>query len=123
MITARNTEHLQATGNVEIDSTDWLSATVTPTTSNKICEAENDVDNKRMDLMELETDRFHDFGILQDDALEYIAGYMIRKMNLEEYQCEEYSFSWVDQVSKGYLKNRLLNSWIPSKDWNQFSYQ
>lgn len=48
-----------------------------------------------------------DFGhidILQEDALEYIAGYIIRKQNLAEYECDQNSYTRVDQVSKGFLK-------------------
>ena len=29
---------------------------------------------------------------------------MIRKLNLVEYECHQYSYKWVDQVAKGYLK-------------------
>lgn len=42
-------------------------------------------------------------GALEEDALEYISGYIIRKLNLQEYQCHENTHTWVDQVSKGYL--------------------
>lgn len=87
-----------------VDSTEWLNISVDPTNIKNTSEVENNAENTPMDLEGLETDHFHDFGILQDDALEYIAGYIIRKLNLEEYQSHEYSFSWVDQVSKGYLK-------------------
>lgn len=45
-----------------------------------------------------------DIGVLQEDALEYVAGYIIRKHNLEEFEHCRSSFSWVDQVSKGFLK-------------------
>lgn len=47
---------------------------------------------------------FDEIGLLQEDALEYIAGYMIRKLNLKEDQCHENTFSWVHQLSKGHLK-------------------
>ena len=58
-------------------------------------------DEEHLDLDESDLD---DIGILQEDALEYIAGYMIRKLNLVEYECHQDSYTWVDQVSKGYLK-------------------
>lgn len=45
-----------------------------------------------------------DIGFLHEDALEYIAGYMIKKLNLEKEQCHSNSSTWVDQVSKGSLK-------------------
>ena len=53
------------------------------------------------DLVEIS---FDDIGILQEDALEYMSGYIIRKLNLEEYESHESSFTWVDQVSKGLLE-------------------
>lgn len=51
----------------------------------------------------LDTSHPGDCGILQEDALEYISGYIIKKLNLEEYKSCENSFTWVDQVSKGFL--------------------
>ena len=53
---------------------------------------------------------FDDKGFLQEDALEYISGYIIRKLNLEEYEAHESSFTWVDPVSKGSLKNHQIVS-------------
>ena len=61
-----------------------------------------DKDEEFSDLVETS---FDDIGILQEDALEYISGYIIRKLNLEEYESHESSFTWVDQLSKGSLKN------------------
>ena len=58
-------------------------------------------EEERLDLDETDLD---DIGILQEDALKYIAGYIIRKLNLEEYECHQDSYTWVDLVSKGYLK-------------------
>ena len=29
---------------------------------------------------------------------------MIKKLNLAEYECHQYSYTWVDQVSKDYFK-------------------
>lgn len=56
-------------------------------------------------IQELSTDDIDDGDILRDDALEYVSGYIIRKCDLEEYKCRESStFTWVDQVSKGFLK-------------------
>lgn len=34
----------------------------------------------------------------------HITGYLIRKLNLQEYQSKENSFTWVDEVAKGALK-------------------
>lgn len=46
-----------------------------------------------------------DAGILQEDALQYIAEYIIRKQHLLEYEDHSNStFTWVDQISKGFLK-------------------
>lgn len=56
------------------------------------------------ELVDLRGEDFDDTGILKDDAIEYISGYVIRKLNLSEYESSENSFTWVDQVSKGYLK-------------------
>lgn len=56
------------------------------------------------DLVDLDGSNFHDIGTLKEDALEYISGYIIRKLNLKGFECQENSFTWVDQVSKGYLK-------------------
>ena len=64
-------------------------------------------------LEDLNESNFDDIGIFQEDALEYISGYIIRKLNLEEYECHENSYTWVDQVSKGSLKkpsNGFLNN-------------
>lgn len=47
---------------------------------------------------------FEDIDDLQEDALEYIAGYIIQKQNLTEFQCNQNSFTWVDEISKGFLK-------------------
>lgn len=52
----------------------------------------------------LDTSQPDDCGFLEEDALEYISGYMLRKLRLEEHTSSESSFTWVDQVSKGYLK-------------------
>lgn len=46
----------------------------------------------------------NDSGTLVDDALEYIAGYIIQKLNLQEYESHLNTFSWVDQVSTCSLK-------------------
>lgn len=55
-------------------------------------------------LDDLKETNFNDSDTLKDDALEYIAGYIIRKLNLLEYESDESSYTWVDQVSKGFLK-------------------
>lgn len=55
------------------------------------------------ELDDLQCENFDDIGTLQTDALEYISGYIIRKLRLEEYKCEENSQTWVDQLSKGSL--------------------
>lgn len=59
---------------------------------------------------DLEEMSFDDIGTLQEDALEYISGYIIRKLKLEEYECHEISYTWIDQISKGHLKNHQWNS-------------
>lgn len=47
---------------------------------------------------------FEDIDDLHEDDLEYIAGYIIQKQNLTEFQCNQNSFTWVDEISKGFLK-------------------
>lgn len=54
--------------------------------------------------VEFDESNFEDIGELEEDALEYISGYLIRKLNLQEYQSKENSFTWVDEVAKGALK-------------------
>uniref|UniRef100_Q7M4J6 P element homolog (Lu-P1 element) n=1 Tax=Lucilia cuprina TaxID=7375 RepID=Q7M4J6_LUCCU len=115
-ILARNTEYLNGTGNVENDNTEWLNSTnFTITSLAKVDEVSEEIhldcqapisihaptEEQFLDLDETDLD---DIGILQEDALEYISGYIIRKHNLEEYQCRENTFTWVDEVSKGSLK-------------------
>lgn len=50
-----------------------------------------------------------DCGVLQEDALEYIAGYIIKKLKLDQYRSTENSFTWVDEVSKGFLNKPAPN--------------
>ena len=50
-----------------------------------------------------------DIGILHGDALEHIAGYVIRKINLVEYECHQDSYTRVDHMSKGYLKKPAID--------------
>lgn len=39
--------------------------------------------------VEFDESNFEDIGELEEDALEYISGYLIRKLNLQEYQSKE----------------------------------
>lgn len=113
-------------GNVETDNTNWLDSSgkcvsithsqVSPDALddedifNEIIEEDESFDScfvsqNNDDLPnDLYDSNLDDIGILQDDALEYIAGYIIRKLNLVEYECNQDSNTWVDQVSKGFLK-------------------
>lgn len=112
---ARNTELLSGSGNVEEDYTNWLNCPKFP--PEQIIPPEPAEEFEIVDKVEEETDIFEEetlddldklsFGDIstpQEDALEYIAGYVIRKLNLVEYECKQQSFTWVDQLSKGYLK-------------------
>uniref|UniRef100_Q7M4J7 P element homolog (Lu-P2 element) n=1 Tax=Lucilia cuprina TaxID=7375 RepID=Q7M4J7_LUCCU len=111
-ILARNTEHLSGTGNVGYDTTEWLS---TSDTNVSFIESETKLSNEPLELEEiseepltnvlddLDGSNFDDMGTLQVDALEYIAGYTIRKLKLREYESQKNSYTWVDQVSKGML--------------------
>ncbi|KAI8116210.1 Transposable element P transposase [Lucilia cuprina] len=111
-ILARNTEHLSGTGNVGYDNTEWLS---TSDTNVSFIESETKLSNEQLELEEisekpltnvlddLDGSNFDDMGTLQVDALEYIAGYFIRKLKLREYESKENSYTWVDLVSKGML--------------------
>lgn len=38
------------------------------------------------EMADLREEDFVDNGILEDDAIEYISGYLIRKLNLPEYE-------------------------------------
>lgn len=100
---------------MEVDTTQWLSSNCTIKSIDAIekvlddCEMdweyqflEADSDPKVLD--ELHTEDMDDGDILRDDALEFLSGYIIRKRHLEEYESSENTFTWVDQVSKGYLK-------------------
>ena len=77
-----------------------------------------DKDEEFSDLVETSVD---DIGILQEDALEYISGYIIRNLNLEEYESHESSFTWVDQVSKGYLK-KASNSFLETMKFLELTF-
>lgn len=55
------------------------------------------------EMADLREEDFVDNGILEDDAIEYISGYLIRKLNLPEYESHENTFTWVYLISKGYL--------------------
>lgn len=110
---ARNTEILNGKGNVETDKTKWLNFTTTPTfdcSQESVMSLEIEILNEfeSEDLEEFRNDlnktNLEDIGTLQEDALEYISGYIIRKLNLTEYQCSQNSCTWVDQISKGFLK-------------------
>lgn len=59
-------------------------------------------------MADLREEDFVDNGILEDDAIEYISGYLIRKLNLPEYESHENTFTW---VSKGYL-NKPENDFV-----------
>lgn len=43
------------------------------------------------------------FNGLHEDALEYIAGYIVRKLGLTEYVSNEPTFTWIDKLSRGAL--------------------
>lgn len=55
-----------------------------------------------------ENEDFQDLGTLKEDALEYIAGYIIQKLNLDEYLCRENFSTRVDQISKKNLTDFLI---------------
>ncbi|GBP17657.1 Transposable element P transposase, partial [Eumeta japonica] len=46
----------------------------------------------------------NDAGTLADDALEYLVGYTIHRLKLQEYESHSNSSSWVDQVATCSLK-------------------
>lgn len=41
---------------------------------------------------------------LEDDAIEYLAGYLIKKLKINKHVSEDSSYTWVDQISEGGLK-------------------
>lgn len=45
-----------------------------------------------------------DITELEDDAIEYLAGYLIKKLKINEHVSEDSSYTWVDQISEGGLK-------------------
>lgn len=54
---------------------------------------------------ELELMFHNDLDSFQEDALEYVAGYIIRKLRLTNSKCvNNEGYTWIDQLSKGGLK-------------------
>lgn len=77
MYTARNTENLIGNGNVNNGGSEQLSSNSTSTTPRFDESLIKEVNN-------LDVTSFDDIGILKEDALKYISGYIIRKLNIEE---------------------------------------
>lgn len=50
-----------------------------------------------------ETPQEEEFDSLHEDALEYIAGFIVRKLGLTEHVSNEPTYTWVDEVSRGGL--------------------
>lgn len=98
---ARNTEQLSGTGNVALDQTEWLSKSNCNDSFGEYGHTEQivpkidleDQENQIDILEDLNVSGFSDIGALQEDALEYISGYIIRKLNLEEHECHENSLT------------------------------
>lgn len=92
---------------MEQDSTEWLNSS----NPQALCDTAadgvlNETGVEDPEVVEaLSGVNVDDTGILQEDALEYLAGYIIRKQHLHEHEDSNIaSFTWVDQVSKGFLK-------------------
>lgn len=131
MISARNTEYLSSSGNVQNDCTEWINDEFSGEILTISNEAEHkEVDdtesvNSDVDFLEIvphsEAEEFHDGQCMylddtdnfQDDALEYVAGYIIRKTHLENCESNLNTFTWVNQKSNGSLKNHLMNFFPP----------
>lgn len=101
---------MKGTGNVGFNETEWLQSNdgnefLVNRTEESVTDLveEDDELSESGELDDLQCENFDDIGRLQTDALEYISGYIIRKLRLEEYKCEENSQTWVDQLSKGSL--------------------
>lgn len=63
-----------------------------------MCSYEEAIVEDEFDLSEAETTE------LQDDALEYLAGYIIKKLGAYEYTATTNTYNFIDEVSKGGLQ-------------------
>ncbi|XP_037818408.1 uncharacterized protein LOC119608170 isoform X2 [Lucilia sericata] len=82
-ILARNTRHLNGTGNVEADDTNWLDSSMELKPSKVVEEipaAPEDIfeelpvdPEEEVDLDYFDESILNDIGILQEDALEYVS--------------------------------------------------
>nr|AAB31526.1 O-type P element protein {exons 0-3} [Drosophila bifasciata, Peptide Transposon Partial, 757 aa] [Drosophila bifasciata] len=108
-IVAKNTELLAGNGNVDEDNCDsWLNLNITPN-GNK----ENEPDegkwkgwSKEFEEFEIEMDNNiaaeYIMDELTEDAMEYLAGYVVRKLRLSNESTQS-GFTYVDEVSHGGL--------------------
>ncbi|XP_073816400.1 uncharacterized protein [Musca autumnalis] len=77
------------------------------------------IENEMLGFEDVQREPVEDVGQLQGDALEKMAGYVIWKLNLNEYEDHEKTGSWVDQISLGFLKkpNQEFLKYITSLEY------
>lgn len=102
---AKNTELLSNNQNVEQDDSDeWLNLDFSQTVQNDNKENEYDEDyNLEFGEVSDSIAAECDIDELTEDALEYLAGYVINKLNLSDEIAKESTFTYVDEVSHGGL--------------------
>lgn len=85
------------------DNTDWLPLRDIPHCENPT-EYLTDSDSS---IVAEETEVESDIDQFHEDAVEYLAGYLIRKLKLKDEESTEANFTWVDQVSGWFGKTQL----------------
>lgn len=108
VILAKNNELIK-TGNCEYDNTEkfqfkkaFLEINESDDNNEKDPETEGDVFEDSNDLPCVE----NCYEKFEDDALEYVAGYIIKKWMIHNFESNhlEEGHIWVDEISKGGLK-------------------
>ncbi|KNC34133.1 hypothetical protein FF38_08306 [Lucilia cuprina] len=105
-------KHYLKTGNADCDETDkFLFKKACLQYTNENIEESEEIDEGLENEIEKQADELtsvieNDFDCFEDDALEYVAGYIIQKLKLKNSESEnnEEGFTWVNQISKGGLK-------------------
>lgn len=93
---------------METDETEWFRLSDTSLENLKGFLTDDEVVSEEFALSnELafpnEMELLIDISGLHEDALEYIAGFVVRKLGLAQYGANEPTFTWVDEVSRGAL--------------------
>nr|AAT95992.1 transposase [Drosophila willistoni]AAT95996.1 transposase [Drosophila willistoni] len=102
-IIARNTEMLRNSGNIEEDNSEsWLNLDFSSKENENKSKDDEPVDDEPVDEMLSNID-FTEMDELTEDAMEYIAGYVIKKLRISDKVKENLTFTYVDEVSHGGL--------------------